>query len=349
MPDDPQPSAPTEVHSVESVDPNARDAFLLALLASARDRNLKQGELATKLRTKPARALGLNASAVGSDFDSLLTRGFVRVAKIGRANVYELTDTGLAHLDTVRVFVPPVGRGAIVPPTNERIRTLRAEFLLFQVLDAPENGLSDTEANAQLNTYARETLELNAATASHIRRELVRRDLLAWATHNRVIRFSLTTAGRLELGNCSFPERKSKYRLSARALNALLEAAREVGKQFAPVENVPVTTAVTAPAAESVEAAILETFEELLRERHHVTGLVPIHEIRAVIRNRFSEAAAKHDAFDPIVHRLRRTGAFHLLPISNPRDTTSEQLRDSVPGMGETLFYLEAVREPVAH
>jgi hypothetical protein len=34
--------------------------------------------------------------------------------------------------------------------------------------------------------------------------------------------------------------------------------------------------------------------------------------------------------------------------ISNPRDATPDELRDAVPGVGETLFYLEPAREPAA-
>ena len=48
--------------------------------------------------------------------------------------------------------------------------------------------------------------------------------------------------------------------------------AGEVGKQFAPEATPP-----PVPATADIESVIRSTFDDLLRERHGVTGLVPIH------------------------------------------------------------------------
>jgi hypothetical protein len=127
-------------------------------------------------------------------------------------------------------------------------------------------------------------------------------------------------------------------------LNDLLEAAREAAKQFG---GAPKAEAA-APDPARLEQTILASFEELLRERHAVTGMVPIHEVRAGVRRQLGETAARHDVFDPAVHALRQAGRLRLIPITDGTQASPEQAQASIPGIGETLFFLETTREPVA-
>jgi hypothetical protein len=76
--------------------------------------------------------------------------------------------------------------------------------------------------------------------------------------------------------------------------------------------------------------------------------LVPIPEVRAAIRDRFGEAVGGHDTFDDAVLGLWRAGRVRLTPIFDPAKAAPDQLRDAIPGVGETLFYLEAARDPAA-
>lgn len=322
-------------------------AFLLRLLSDAPGQKITRGKLGRRIKTVGAATAGLRPTNLSALITQLSGNGFVRVGKAGRADVYELTGAGAAHLDEVRdrfsLGGNRGGRGRVIPPANDQVRNLRLSYLLLQSLKTHPQPLPEAEANGLLDSYARDGLELNSATASHLRQELVRQGLFARTGSGRAIAYTLTPAGRLAVGNSAFPDDR-KFPLTGRVLNQLLEMAREVGKQFTPDPELPVPP----PKAEEIERAILAAFEEMLRERHHVTGLVPIHEVRDAVRHRFGEVAARHDVFDPVLLRLRLTGGLRLVPISNPRDATPEQLRASVPGMGETIFYLEAAREPAA-
>jgi predicted transcriptional regulator len=317
-------------------------AYLLHLLAAAPSRSLKQGELNKRLKTKAAEQTGTGPSVATDQLQRLATAGLVRIAQTKRAVVYELTDAGAARLDGLKDLLPPTrpvgGRGKIVPPSNEQVRGYRTGYLLLQVLRSPRQSVTEADANAQLDAYARETLELNAATASHLRQELVGQGRLARSGSGRGASYTLTPAGRLALGNAAFPPDRT-FPVGGRLLNDLLEAAREVGKQFAAVPAAP-------PAATDIEAAILAAFEELLRERHGATGLVPISEVRAAVRRRLGEAAGRHESFDEEVLGLWRAKRVRLTPIADHGKATPEELRDAIPGLGETLFYLEPAGEP---
>src|SRR5262249_45550935 len=136
-------------------------------------------------------------------------------------------------------------------------------------------------------------------------------------------------------------------------LNALLEAARLVGKQFTPpaIEQPPeqpaeqIAQPVQVSGTTDLERIVLETFEELRRGKYADSGLVPIHEVRAVVRTRQGDAAAQHDVFDEVVLGLMRAKKLRLAPIADPSRVEPQQLQDAIAGVGETLFYLEPVHE----
>ncbi|MCS6849685.1 MAG: hypothetical protein NZ700_00780, partial [Gemmataceae bacterium] len=94
--------------------------------------------------------------------------------------------------------------------------------------------------------------------------------------------------------------------------------------------------------------AILAEFDALLRERYSHQRRVPVYELRRNLARKLGPAAASHDRFDPAVKLLRQQNRIRLVPISDLRDATADQLNDSVPGINETFFYLEPVHEPVA-
>jgi hypothetical protein len=320
-----------------------RLAFLLQLLSAAPGRRLTTGELNRKLRTRAAQSRGLTPELAGPLLERCEAQDQVRAERARRTVAYTLTEAGAAHLGPLEV--PPLpGRGTIIPPASDEIRSYRTAYLLFEVLRAPGQSVAEAEAGSHVNDYARNNLDLNAATARHLWREFGAQGLLARSGEGRIARYSLTRDGQIKLANAAFPKDR-EFRLKGDALAALLEAAREVGKQFTLQPPAPDDRP---PDPADLERAILAAFEELLRERHTVTGMVPIHEVRAEVRRQLGERAARHDTFDPVVIRLRHAGRFRVVPITDQSKASTDQLQASIPGIGETLFYLEAAREPAA-
>jgi hypothetical protein len=76
--------------------------------------------------------------------------------------------------------------------------------------------------------------------------------------------------------------------------------------------------------------------------------LVPIHEVRAEVLAQFGPAAARHDVFDEAVLGLWRAKQVRLTPIADRGKVTPQQLQDAIPGVGETLYYLEGAHESAA-
>jgi hypothetical protein len=154
-----------------------------------------------------------------------------------------------------------------------------------------------------------------------------------------------------------------RMRVQARTQAILDELQRAVMQVFASTRQ-KLSSAYRPPAESTIEPAaeefrptplpddlagkILAEFEELHRERHGHTGLVPIHEVRQRIADRFGPEAARHNVFDGQVQLLRQQQRIRMVPISDLRDATREQLNDSIPGVNETLFYLEPAHEQPA-
>jgi hypothetical protein len=70
-------------------------------------------------------------------------------------------------------------------------------------------------------------------------------------------------------------------------------------------------------------------------------GLVPIHEIRSTVLAHHGVKAASDASFNPLLKSMRASGKAELTAISDNRDLTPAQHRGSIPGMGESLAYVE--------
>ena len=90
----------------------------------------------------------------------------------------------------------------------------------------------------------------------------------------------------------------------------------------------------------------MEIFHELLRERFTMIGMVPIHELRKGVSERFGPQAASHAVLDELLLNLRRTKKAKLVPIDDRSRATPAQLQDSVFAVGETFFYMEKAHAP---
>jgi hypothetical protein len=103
------------------------------------------------------------------------------------------------------------------------------------------------------------------------------------------------------------------------------------------------------PSQSELAEAVMAEFRDLRRERHGSSGLVPIHEIRQRIVERFGPTAGRHDLLDEVILGLWRSQRLGLEGISDLGKATNQQLNDGIPGVSGTLFYLETPREqPVA-
>lgn len=68
---------------------------------------------------------------------------------------------------------------------------------------------------------------------------------------------------------------------------------------------------------------------------------VEIHQLRDQIREQFGDSAARHDVFNDILRQMESDGKIRLVPISDLSESSEEQLQSSIPGIDETLYYIE--------
>src|SRR5207249_9714477 len=96
-----------------------------------------------------------------------------------------------------------------------------------------------------------------------------------------------------------------------KALNALVAAARDSSFARDSHEG-QVPSAQAPPNPEELAEVVLAEFEDLRRERYGRSGLVPIHEVRRRIADRFGPATARHDVLDEVVLDLWRQQRIRL-------------------------------------
>ena len=118
------------------------------------------------------------------------------------------------------------------------MRQQRFSYLMLQLLRAHNYTLS--QGQARITDSLGKGLNLNAATAWHVRHELAERGYVEIHLSGHTERYVLTQAGKLYLGTLDHADFKERYRyqLSGKVLNELLEAAREAAKTFEPTPGV---------------------------------------------------------------------------------------------------------------
>ncbi len=95
------------------------------------------------------------------------------------------------------------------------------------------------------------------------------------------------------------------------------------------------------PSQSDLDRLILNGIDKLHTEQYYTTGLVPIHALRAWIATRAGETAASHAVLDDRLKTLRGQNHFRLVAISDTQGVTEDQFAAAVPGVNETLFYVE--------
>jgi predicted transcriptional regulator len=310
---------------------------------------MRHGEIRKKVELIAASRIGLNPNNAMTGLEKMVADGFIESFNKRGTTCYRIAERGRALLQTLESHRPAIRHtgGDFVPPSNEGIKREREACLLLALLEADGYTLTGGEANRQCARTA--NLDLNPTTATQVRQELADRGLIAVERQGRTIKYTLTPAGRMGLGNMKFGD-ESQMTIKGRVLNELMEAARDAAKEFerpAPSGGTSSSTRSAAPpSTDEIERAVIEEFDELRRGKYAGSGMVPIYEIRKRIREHLGSAAASPDLLDDAVQNLRRSGRLRLVPITDHGAATPEQIRESIPGPGETLFYLEMAHEP---
>lgn len=225
---------------------------------------------------------------------------------------------------------------------GDRLARCQEGFLLLQLLGAPERELPKGEANKPLQrALFKGRLGLTASRANALRKSMG--DCVAEEKRGRVTWFRITDAGVERL--LELPQYPADLPVNGRAIERLLQAARGGARAIdaGAAGEATVEAAAVAMDDAAMRDAIRAEWESARAERAH-RRLVPIHELRERIRRTHGAAAASRDRFDVALRALWSAGELELIPISDARDATPEQLDASLRGLHQTLFYVEVAR-----
>ena len=301
------------------------------LLQATPHHRLSKGEANRKLTATLQRELQLTPATANQLRESLAREQYLHIHKKGRSLTYELTDAGREHLQRLDPYPPPPA------PVAPEIQRYQIAHLLFQLFKTDGRTLARGEANK--NRGPKE-LELSAPAANELRKTLARQGAIEILRGSRSESYRLTPEGEALLGTLQqYPE--STFNLKGKHLNALLGLAVSAARQQD--TSAPRSESAAAPA--DLSQAVYAAFEELRRESYSHTRLVPIHEIRRKIAENYGPQTARHDVLDEPIRELWRQGRVRMVALADLQRATPEQLNDSVPGVNETLFYLESAHE----
>lgn len=225
---------------------------------------------------------------------------------------------------------------------TEEQREAQKAYLLLQLLDADRHTLTKGAANRFRDAVKKRLGFTSTAIANYRRERLAELNYLK-ITPGRTVEYSLLPDGRDFLAACTRHLSEVELRIKGKTLNTLIALARD--SSFTEPTTIPVESGRPSPSAAQLADAVLAEFEELRRERHSRSGLVPVHEVRQRIAERYGAAAARHDVLDEVILTLWRDKRLGLEGISDLGSATEQQLNDSIPGEGNTIFYLEVPRE----
>lgn len=335
-------SSPAPSSAEEKRRLNDQRWFLLnQLLEATPDHRLNKGEANRKLSAVVRRELDLTPATAERLRQDLAKDHYLQVTREGRSVTYELTDAGREYLQTLDPYPPEPE----TEPVSDTVRRHQIAHLLLQLFRADEQTLGRGEANRRLGPV---DLELNLPAANKLRKKLARDGMIEVIKSSRSESYRLTSAGERLLATLEhYPT--TKVTLNGRQLNALLQAVRSsTPSAGATQEFGRGTESRGIPLPADLSQAIYEEFDDLRRERYGHTGLVPIHEIRARIAAEYGTEAARHDVLDEPIRELWRQGRVRMVALSDLGRATPEQLNDSVPGVHETLFYLELAHDSPA-
>jgi predicted transcriptional regulator len=292
-------------------------------------------------RAKAPHYLGLNGTTARNVRAKLVQEGCITLKQELKDETYTLTDAGEKRLRDVVQLVP------ILPPMKEaqakletHSRTAQEAYLLLEFLEPEDASLLEHQVSMEKFP---EKFGLNETNAWLIRHELVQQKVLAYTYFDGKAGYQLTEHGKAYLADLNFSGLKKfssmkNYTLSGTGLDRLLNLVR--GDRTA--TGTPSVAKASGPIGkEALQSEILKLFEELRREKHSVTGMVPIYEIRQRILESHGAEAASHRVFDEAAWGLWRTKQVRITPMSDRTRFTPQQLDDSLTASGDYYIYLE--------
>jgi DNA-binding PadR family transcriptional regulator len=328
-----------------------QQAYLLEQLTAEGAGSKTKGDLNKEIPAAAKRQLNLSPEIANKVRHELAEQGYLEVSKKGQKVSYALTEAGRAYLAGLER--PDLGgRTKQSVPIDEtaisdEVREAQKAYLLLQLLDADAQTLSRGAAN-RFKNGPHTSLGLKPAIANFRRAKLAEQGYIRITSAGRSEEYTLTPDGLDYLASDTTHLKHARFKLQGKTLNALVAAARESSfERDRPASST--TPERPVPSEAELAEAVLAEFQELRRERHGRSGLVPIHEVRQRIANRFGPAAARHDLLDDVILNLGRQNFLGLLAISDLGAADERQLNDSIRGVNGTLFCLEIPREqPVA-
>ncbi|HTU92500.1 MAG TPA: hypothetical protein VMF69_20635 [Gemmataceae bacterium] len=325
-----------------------QQAYLLEQLESHGDIGETAAALNRRITKTARRELELTAEVANDLRVTLAERGYLAATKEGHTVRYAITESGRAYLASLD---RPTLSGRSKPATSvdesaisDEIRNAQRAYLLLQLLDADGATLTKGEANHLIPSKLQTSLSLKPATANLRRAKLAERGYLRITKSGRSEAYSLTLDGLEYLAAGAQHLAHADFVVKGKTLNALVAAARESPFQGGQ-RTAPAAAADAQPEKATLENAVLVEFEELRREHYGRSGLVPIHEVRQRINQRFGPASGRHEVLDEVILGLWRQKRLGVEGISDLSLATPAQLNDSIPGVSGPLFYLEAPRE----
>ena len=327
---------------------------VLKLFAEARDHKLSATGLKGKLTGAKSALKGADPAEFDRALAALIDAGKLAVTGAGKdgphprpKGSYRLTAVGKDHVKPTK------------PDASEETLGYQEAYILLQILKFEGRAASRSRLNDKLKSPgARGNLEFPAAaedaraTVDYHLHNLVSAGSLDEKRQGVSTIYTLTDDGLQALGAAD-QHVTVEYRLPGAALNALLAAARDsAGKHHRakPAHHAeahhdapePARDAPTKPTAELIPQVIHDLVAQLRADKYAGKHLVPIHEVRALVARHHGEHAASHPVFDRVLKGMRADDELKIIAIADSRDTPQGHLDDSIPGLNETLFFIDA-------
>jgi hypothetical protein len=342
-------------------------AFLLQQLVEAPDNHVTLGDANKRIGAAAKREMQLDVATANRLRKELKESGYLREEWSNRKVSFTLTDEGRIHLQTLpHNLFPPVGTKVPKPPRSEgdvppELLKLQQSYLLLVLFQANARKLAASEFASKLQTENARKVGFNGVIASQVIAPLLE---LGFIDEKR------RTSG----GDGLYPAFRASYRLTdqgsqylftvdqypsikvtmsgvefnkfiaafrATLPDELSTTAQSRDKPISP----PLQVAPPLQPQKNLGEAILTRFNELLRENYTNAGTVPIHELRAWVKQQFGAEAASRKNFDEVVNDLCKQKKVRFVTLSDLRRGTPEQMEASIPGVNETFFYLEPAHE----
>ena len=331
-------------------DPLART--LLKLFAEARDHKLSAASLTSKLKSLDKKSgITHDPAELDQTLTALIDDGKITVTGASKTagqhprakGSYRLTSAGKDHVKPGK------------PDASNETLAYQESYLLLQMIRFDERTASRSKLNEKLKSAtARQKLDFPAdnpkETIDYHLHNLVQAGSLDEKRQGVSMIYTLTDAGLRALGAAD-QHPTVEFRFPGSALNFLLGVARDSGgprradaEPEDETESPPMAHQAPIQSLASVETRQIHDFiAQLKADKYAGRDLIPIHEVRKLVAQHHGDHAATHPVFDPLLKRMRADGEIEIIAIADTRDTPQEFLDDSIPGMNETLFFIDTV------